>query len=58
MECFEERMEELIDELKLYNDLSIPCETEYITDIENNHYRVIKGSLIKESDCEKIKNGC
>ena len=58
LESFEERMEELSDELKLYNDLSIPCETEFITDIENNRYRVIKGSLIKESDCEKIKNGC
>ncbi|AZI20181.1 C-type lectin-like domain-containing protein [Chryseobacterium taklimakanense] len=58
LESFEERMEELSDELKLYNDLSIPCETEFITDIENNRYRVIKGSLIKESDWEKIKNRC
>lgn len=58
LENFEERIEELQDELKFYKANKIEFEKEIITDINNNEYEVIKGSLITENDQAKIKNVC
>lgn len=58
LENFDERIEELQDELKLYTENKIEFEKEIITDIDNNEYEVIKGSLISGNDRGKIKNVC
>lgn len=58
LENFDERIEELEDELKFYKENKIECETEIITDIKNRIYKVIKGSLISENDHSEIKNVC
>ena len=58
LENFDERIEELQDELKFYIENKIECEKEIITDINNNTYEVIKGSLISENDQSEIKNVC
>lgn len=58
LENFDERILELIDEKRTYDDFDCEYETELITDIENNKYLVLKGSLIKEDDRKYIKNIC
>ncbi len=58
LESFDERILELIDEKRAYDDFDCEYETELITDIENNEYVVLKGSLIKEDDRKYIKNIC
>jgi hypothetical protein len=58
LESFDERILELIDEKKAYDDFDCEYETELITDFENNEYVVLKGSLIKEDDRKYIKNIC
>lgn len=58
LESFDERILELIDEKRTYDDFNCEYETELITDIENNEYVVLKGSLIKEDDRKYIKNIC
>lgn len=58
LESFEERIEELQDELNFYKANKIEFEKEIITDQNNNEYQVIKGSLISENDQAEIKNVC
>lgn len=56
LENLEERLTELDEERKLYEQKNIKVETEKIKDEDNNIYEILKESLIKETDAEKIKN--
>lgn len=56
LESFEERMEELVEERKLFEKTqNIESETEIIIDIENNEYIILKDSPINKNDIEKLK---
>ncbi len=58
LENFEERIVELEDELKFYQEKNISFEQEILTDNNNNQYKIIKGSLLCDNDSQHIRNVC
>jgi hypothetical protein len=58
LETFEERMEELVDELNFYKSTNFSnIETDKIKDIYGNDYLVLKNSLFHNDDIKLLKNG-
>ena len=56
LDSFEERIEELVEERKLFEKTQdIIFETEIIIDKENKEYLILKDSPINKNDIEKLK---
>lgn len=58
LENFEERIEELQDELRIFEENNLNFEYQILTDNNDNKYKIIKGSLLSENDKHRIKNVC